>query len=64
MSRKRCRTCKHWDTPEDQRGYAECGAIPCRDEPQDAPAYTSDDYGAHSPVYTRPDFGCILHEPR
>jgi hypothetical protein len=64
----RCATCKHWEgDAEDGSGC--CARISLEgktDDPGHAymVAIGDDETHAYADMYTGPDFGCVLHEPK
>jgi hypothetical protein len=68
----RCETCRHWTPPpmtgQPGEGAGECGGVPGGpDDSWDGPAHVEPNVAAGytgATLYTRPDFGCVLHEPR
>ena len=61
-----CKTCKHWDGPEAEDGYA-AGFARCLHPKMVMPGEKPDGWWISDPafaLYTGPDFGCIHYEPK
>lgn len=71
-----CRECQHWEEPQRRRfgfsvdSYPEFGICALmesndgRPVHQDTLAHAQDSESYNARVYTRPDFGCVMGEPR
>ena len=71
-----CGTCKHWGSIEKNvyrnegpGGQKRCGRIvdgtnTSNNELQNERAYTEDGEDYYSAIMTKPDFGCVLWEPK
>lgn len=61
----RCATCKHWKQSRKDNSQGNCNAVVMGEEYPEPkpPMFILIDY-YETPLETRPDFGCVLHEPK
>lgn len=68
MSEKTCGTCDFYQYPSRQGGYGNCLRIDLlwdeHDDEIDDIAVVVDHDQYHAELLCKPDFGCVLHEPK